>query len=70
VPTLTEIGTWPATVGVKVAGSAFGFSRSYAYELAHNGEFPVKVIKIRGRYKVVTASIIDVLSGQNGPQRT
>ncbi|HVL84699.1 MAG TPA: DNA-binding protein [Pseudonocardia sp.] len=57
-PTLADIRTWPATVDVATACSAFGISRSYGYELAGRGEFPARVIK-RGRVtRVVTASII------------
>lgn len=60
--TLTRIGGWPATVSVPQAGLAFGLSRSHAYDLASRGEFPARVIKVGGRYRVVTASIIKALS--------
>ncbi len=63
-PTLTEIEQWPATVDVPTAGVVFGLSRSHSYELVSRGEFPVKVIRVGSRYRVVTASIIDVLSSQ------
>jgi len=62
MPTLSEIHKWPATVNVPRAGLAFGLSRSHAYELASRGEFPARVIKVGGRYRVVTASIIRALS--------
>jgi predicted DNA-binding transcriptional regulator AlpA len=64
-PTLTEIrDRWPATVGVPRAATAFGISRSYAYELITRGEFPAKVIRAGGRFRVVTASIIRALSDE------
>jgi predicted DNA-binding transcriptional regulator AlpA len=60
-PTLDDIRGWPATVHVPKASTAFGFSRSYGYELAARGEFPARLIK-RGRVtRVVTASIIEAL---------
>jgi len=63
MPTLREIAeTWPATVSVARAALAFGLSRSHAYDAASRGEFPARVIKVGGRYRVVTASIIAALS--------
>lgn len=60
-PTLEEIKTWPATVPVPQACTAFQISKSYGYELAARGEFPARVIK-RGRVtRVVTASIVAAL---------
>jgi predicted DNA-binding transcriptional regulator AlpA len=61
-PTLAEIRAWPAAVSIPVAATAFGFSRSHAYDLAARGEFPARVIKAAGRYVVVTAEIVRQLS--------
>lgn len=62
-PTLDEIrSSWPATVDVPRAASAFGLSRSHAYDLAARGEFPARVIRVGGRYRVVTASLVKALS--------
>ncbi|MFL6118882.1 helix-turn-helix transcriptional regulator [Actinophytocola sp.] len=44
------------------AATAFGISRSHAYELITRGEFPAKVIRVGNRYRVITASIIRALS--------
>ena len=64
-PTLAEIREqWPAAVDVPNAGAAFGLSRSHAYELVARGEFPAIVIKLGSRYRVLTESIIRVLSGE------
>jgi hypothetical protein len=66
-PTLAEIQqSWPATVDLATAGAAFGLSRSYSYELASRGTFPAKVIKVGSRHRVITASIISVLSTGGG----
>lgn len=57
-PTLDEVRGWPATVDVPTAGRAYGLTRANAFRLARCGEFPARVMKIGGRYRVVTASII------------
>lgn len=62
-PTLEEIKTWPATVDPATAGAAFGISRSHSYELIRRGEFPARVIKVGGRKRIVTASILRELGG-------
>lgn len=62
VPRLDDIESgWPATVDVETACSAFGVSRSYGYELVARDEFPARVIKVGGRRRVITASIIAAL---------
>jgi predicted DNA-binding transcriptional regulator AlpA len=61
-PTLAEIRTWPATVSVPQAGTAWGLSRNQSYNMAKRGEFPATVSRVGNRYKVVTASIIRALS--------
>lgn len=65
-PTLDEIRNWPATVDVADAARALGISRSAAYEAIRIGEFPAKVIPVRRRYKVVTASLVRLLSAEEG----
>ncbi|WP_214365633.1 DNA-binding protein [Pseudonocardia sp. H11422] len=60
-PTLDEIRAWPATVDIPRACTPFGISRSFGYELAARGEFPARVIKVGGRLRVVTASIVAAL---------
>lgn len=57
-PTLDDIRAWPATVNIPTACSAYGLSKSYGYELAGRNEFPARTIKVGGRYRVVTASIL------------
>lgn len=61
-PTLSEVERWPASVDVPTAATAFGISRSHAYELVARGEFPAKVIRVGSRYRVITASIVRALS--------
>src|SRR5690349_6467246 len=68
-PTLDEIRGWPATVDVAAAAGALGCSRSYAYQHIAQGEFPCKVIKLGGRVRIPTASILALLEGGAGRVR-
>jgi hypothetical protein len=43
---------WPT------AARAWGFGRSVAYDLARRGLFPCRVLRIGGRYRVVTADLL------------
>ncbi|WP_406462336.1 helix-turn-helix domain-containing protein [Streptomyces sp. NBC_01622] len=63
VPTLDEIRTWPATVGVPEAARAIGVSKSYLYDLVKRGEAPVSVLSFGARHRVVTASLVRLLEG-------
>lgn len=66
-PSLDEIHQWQAAVDIAQAATAFGISKSHAYALLDRGEFPAKAIRVGGRWKVLTASIINVLSGEAPP---
>lgn len=59
--TLEDIRRWPAAVNVEDYARAFGISRAGAYESIRAGTCPVRVVKVGGRIKVVTASILRVL---------
>lgn len=61
-PSLDEIRAWPASVDIAQACLPFGISRSQGYRLAAEGAFPAKVLKVGGRYRVITASIVRALS--------
>ncbi|WP_209305298.1 helix-turn-helix domain-containing protein [Blastococcus sp. CT_GayMR20] len=39
------------------AAGVLGIGRTTAYEMARQGEFPVRIIKIGARYKVATADL-------------
>jgi predicted DNA-binding transcriptional regulator AlpA len=60
--TLAEVRTWPGTVDVATAARVIGISRSHAYVLIKHGEFPAKTIKVGSRVRVITASLVEVLS--------
>ncbi|MEV6646028.1 DNA-binding protein [Amycolatopsis sp. NPDC051371] len=60
-PTLEEIRQWPATVDVVTAGRPLGLGRNGAYDAVKTGTFPVRVLKIGTRYRVVTSELIALL---------
>jgi hypothetical protein len=61
-PTLADVQAWPATVNVPKACKAIGVSPAHGYALAARGDFPAKIIKVGGSYRVVTASLVALLS--------
>ncbi|WP_030409733.1 hypothetical protein [Streptomyces albus] len=63
-PTLAEIRKWPATVSVADAARALGVSKSHLHALIRSDESPVKVLSFRSAYRVVTADLVNVLSGE------
>jgi excisionase family DNA binding protein len=67
--TMREIRGLPATVDVPTAARVLGISRSTAYEWIRTGEFPGRVISVRKRHRVVTASLIAVLEGETAGTR-
>lgn len=60
-PTLDEVRQWPATVDVPTAGRPFDLGRNASYDAVKNGTFPVRVIKVGHRLRVVTAEIVALL---------
>jgi excisionase family DNA binding protein len=62
VPTLAEIESWPLTVSVPDAARVLGIGRSTAYELVLTGELPVKAVRVGGRWRVLTASLIEFVT--------
>lgn len=67
-PTLDEIRDWPATVDVRTAAKALGIATSTAYEWIRLGEFPVALVSVRHRHRVITAGLVNLLS-QTGAAR-
>jgi hypothetical protein len=49
------------TTDVETAGAILGIGRTKAYELAKNGEFPVKVLRIGRRYVVPIPALMALL---------
>lgn len=64
-PTLDEVRRWPATVSLPLACRALGISRSHGYELNALGQFPARCLKVGGAVRVLTISLVKVLSGED-----
>lgn len=50
-----------AITDLPTAASIFGLSRTAAYDLVKQDEFPVPVIRVGARYRVAVAAILAVL---------
>ncbi|MFD0904776.1 helix-turn-helix domain-containing protein [Actinomadura sediminis] len=57
----SDLAELPAVVDIVTAARALGLSRTYAYQLAKNNQFPCKVIRIGNCYRVPTAALLDLL---------
>jgi hypothetical protein len=67
--TMREIRKLPATVDVETAARVIGVARSTAYEWIRLGQFPGRVISVKHRHRVVTASLIAALEGEAASSR-
>jgi len=63
-PTLREVEKWPATVSVTEAASALGISASHLRSQVAQGMAPVQTLRFGRSYRVVTADLVDLLSGR------
>lgn len=59
--TIDTVRNLGATIDVETAGAILGIGRSKSYELAKDGEFPVRVLRIGRRYLVPTTGILALL---------
>lgn len=62
-----EIRQWPAAVSLAQAAEVFGIGRTVAHEMAKDGTFPARVVRVgrgQGRYVVATESILAVLGAK------
>jgi hypothetical protein len=62
--TVVDISALGPTTDVRTACRHIGISGSYGYELVKRGEFPCRVIKAGNRFRVVTASLLELLAGE------
>jgi excisionase family DNA binding protein len=49
------------TTDVETAAAILGIGRTKAYELAKNGEFPIKIVRVGRRYVVPVQAILHLL---------
>jgi predicted DNA-binding transcriptional regulator AlpA len=59
--TADEVRALGVTTELVTAGATLGLGRSASYELARRGEFPVPVLRIGRRYRVVTQHLLEFL---------
>lgn len=59
--TPAEIRTLPATIDLVTAGRALGIGRTKAYQLARDGGFPIRVLRLGCVYRVATADLLTYL---------
>jgi predicted DNA-binding transcriptional regulator AlpA len=62
--TLAEIAVGPPTLDVPTACQHIGISTSHGYNLIGRGEFPCRVLMVGTRRRVVTASLVALLSAE------
>lgn len=58
---LEELLALPVSTDLVTAGRAFGMGRTKAHELQRRGEFPCRVRKLGGRYRVARADLLRAL---------
>jgi hypothetical protein len=66
--TTADLLSLPPTVDVETGGKAFGLGRTTAYRLVRQGQFPCKVVRAGGGWRVVTADLRRVLDLESGEQ--
>lgn len=59
--TREELLALPAIVDISTAAKAMKLGRSTAYELARRDEFPCRIIRVGGSYRVPTAELLRLL---------
>ena len=59
--TLADLRAAPPTIALPDANEVLGISRAHGYTLAKRGEYPVRVLKLGGTYRVVTAELLALL---------
>ncbi len=56
-----ELRALPVAVDLVTAGRAINIGRTTAYDLAKQGKFPVRVLKVGDRYRVTKADLLEYL---------
>jgi predicted DNA-binding transcriptional regulator AlpA len=63
--TMKQIRELPAAIDPATAAAALGMSRTWAFESLRRGDFPARALKVGGRWRVITSSVVELLE-QNG----
>lgn len=59
--TREELLALPPTIDVEIAARALGIGRALAYDLVKREEFPVRVLHLGRRFKIITAELHSLL---------
>lgn len=59
--TRRELLALPAAIDIRTAGRALGLGERKSYQLAQDGEFPVRVLRLGGSYRVSSAELLAYL---------
>jgi hypothetical protein len=59
--TFDQLHALPTVVDLMTAARALGIGRTKAYQLAHTGQFPCRIIRVGTGYHVPTAELLKVL---------
>jgi excisionase family DNA binding protein len=65
--TFDQLYALPTVVDLMTAARALGIGRSKAYQLAHAGQFPCRIIRIGTHYNIPTADLLKVLGVTSVP---
>ena len=60
-PTLADLHSLPAVLDIMAAARILGIGRTKAYELAQDGQFPCRLLRIGTSYRVPTLELLRVL---------
>jgi hypothetical protein len=56
-----EVAELPVVIDVVTAGEVLSLGRTASYEMARTGTFPVPVLRVGRRYRVVTRHLLELL---------
>ncbi|MGH3721278.1 MAG: DNA-binding protein [Pseudonocardiaceae bacterium] len=59
--TFDQLHALPTVVNLMTAARALGIGRTKAYQLAHTGQFPVRIIRVGTNYHIPTTDLLTVL---------
>lgn len=60
-PAIRDAGSLPPTLSIVEAGEWLGIGRTVAYELARDGAFPVRTIRVGNQRRVITVELLAML---------
>ncbi|GGL42649.1 helix-turn-helix transcriptional regulator [Planomonospora parontospora] len=66
---VADLANLPVVMDLITAGQILGISRTTAYQLAKDGQFPCRVLKIGRRYLVPTCELLALLGYHDGLRR-